>query len=139
MRIRLVLVAMAISTWPAAGQALGCGDTARCELHRELARYEGEDEYPDGVHYRVFVHDTGDRDASGQLVKHKMRVKCEEAAAAARCPERPRCPLHKQEIGEYEGEDEYPGGVHYRVFVHDTGDRDENGKLKKHKFSVRCE
>jgi hypothetical protein len=138
MVLRLLLMALAICSWPAPGLALGCGDTARCELHRETARYEGEDEYPDGVHYRIFVHDTGDRDADGRLVKHKIRVKC-EAPPTARCPEKPRCPQHKEEIGEYEGEDEYPGGVHYRIYVHDTGDRDENGKLKKHKFTVRCD
>ena len=77
MRIPLALIAMALFTWPATGRAQGCGDTARCELHRETARYEGEDEYPGGVHYRVFVHDTGDRDENGKLKKHKFSVRCE--------------------------------------------------------------
>lgn len=59
-------------------------------------------------------------------------------AALGECPREAECPEHRV-TGTYSGEDVYPGGIHYRVYEHTTGDRDENGKLKLHKFQIRCD
>ena len=58
--------------------------------------------------------------------------------AAGECPQRARCDSHK-ENADYDGEDRYSDGVHYRIYVHSVAERAADGSFEKHKIAVKCE
>jgi hypothetical protein len=56
---------LGILVWAAAS----CPGFVKCDYHNVQAAYAG-DEYPNGIHYRVYAHGYG-------ADKHEIRVKCD--------------------------------------------------------------